>query len=95
MKEYVKRFNFEDGEAYKLYKKYGTTLRGLQEEGYEIDVEEFLTFCHNLPGAKDFIHDDPELQAMLKRITVDKYCLTASPGARRKCCHCGTASSLR
>ena len=52
VKEYAKRFNWKDGEAYKLYKKYGTTLRGLQQEGYDLDVEDFLTACHSLPDAK-------------------------------------------
>ena len=70
VKEYAKRFNWEDGEAYKLYKKYGTTLRGLQQEGYDLDVEDFLTACHSLPDAKRFM--TTTLQAMLRRVTVDR-----------------------
>jgi putative hydrolase of the HAD superfamily len=43
--------------------KYGTTLRGLQAY-YDLDVDEYLNFVHDLPLEK-YIHPDPELRTLL------------------------------
>jgi putative hydrolase of the HAD superfamily len=47
----------------KYYLQYGTTLRGLQAN-HEIDVEDFLTFVHDLP-LSDYIQPNPSLCKMI------------------------------
>ncbi|KAK3252692.1 hypothetical protein CYMTET_38023 [Cymbomonas tetramitiformis] len=79
MKAYTAdRLNLPPERAYQLYKQYGTTLRGLQEEKYEgLDVEDYLKFCHTIDRSD--ITPNMKLRGMLQRLTkVPKWCFTAS-----------------
>lgn len=72
------RMQMREGYAYELYKKYGTCLRGMQEEGLmdEALLEEYLEFCHDIP-LHQHIGPDPELRRMLQAITLPKWVFTA------------------
>jgi pyrimidine 5'-nucleotidase len=78
----VKR-GLKQGQAYALYKKYGTALRGLLAEGYientERAVDHFLQSVHDIP-VRDLLTPDMELRSMLERMdpTIPKYIFTAS-----------------
>lgn len=71
------------GQAYELYKKYGTALRGLLAEGYLAHSEEaidgFLNDVHDLP-IDDHIEKDEKLRKLLLMIdpSIKKYIFTAS-----------------
>ena len=56
---------------------YGTALRGLIEEGYPVDVEDYLCYVHNIP-LDGFIAPQPELRAMLLSIPLRRAILTNS-----------------
>lgn len=47
----------------KYFREYGTTLRGLQAR-HKIDVQDFLAYVHDV-NLKDYIHPDPQQQAVL------------------------------
>jgi pyrimidine 5'-nucleotidase len=47
----------------KLFKTYGTTLRGLHTL-YGIDVHQYLDFVHDIP-LKDYLESDPKLREIL------------------------------
>ena len=72
-----------EGEAYQLYKKHGTALKGLLAEGHmehsEDDIDEYLRAVHDLP-ISDLIPKDEELRKMIERIdpSIPKYIFTAS-----------------
>ncbi len=48
----------------RLFFKYSTTLRGLQAM-YQVDMEEFLSFVHDVP-LRDYISPDPALKETLQ-----------------------------
>lgn len=57
-----------------LFRKHGTTLRGLSEL-YHIDEQEFLDFVHNVPLA-DYIQPNPRLKAVLSHMPQRKIIFT-------------------
>ena len=67
--------------AYELYKKWGTCLRGMQQEGILDDamVEEYLEFSHDVP-LHEHIGPDPELRRMLESLdpSIPRWVFTAS-----------------
>lgn len=71
------------GQAYELYKQYGTALRGLLAEGYleetEEAIDQFLEDVHDIP-IEDLIPRDDKLRNILSKIdpTIPKYIFTAS-----------------
>jgi len=71
------------GEAYQLYKKYGTALRGLLAESYlpntEQAIDDYLKEVHDLP-IQDLLSPDPHLRQIISSIdpSVPKYIFTAS-----------------
>jgi pyrimidine 5'-nucleotidase len=73
----------QSGQAYELYKQYGTALRGLLAEGYLEDSEEaidgFLRDVHDIP-VHDLLSRDEELRSMLLAMdpSIPKYVFTAS-----------------
>ena len=75
--------NLPAGEAYQLYKKHGTALKGLLAEGHMEDVEEeidaYLRDVHDIPVA-EHLSIDTELREMILRIdpSIPKYIFTAS-----------------
>lgn len=73
----------QQGQAYQLYKKYGTALRGLRAEGYieqtDEAIDQFLQDVHDIP-IHDLLQPDQELREMLLRMdpSIQKYVFTAS-----------------
>lgn len=71
------------GQAYELYKQYGTALRGLLAEGYLENnpdaIDAFLRDVHDI-GVKDLIKRDEQLREILLQIdpALPKYIFTAS-----------------
>ncbi len=56
------------------FRKYGTTLRGLQAD-YQIDMEDYLAFVHDLP-LRQYLQPDPVLHQALQGIPARKYIFT-------------------
>ena len=85
----AERLQMKEGYAYELYKKWGTCLRGMQQEGIlncpEL-LEEYLEYSHDIP-LHEHIGPDPELRAMLQSLdpSIPRWVFTASiePHARR------------
>jgi putative hydrolase of the HAD superfamily len=82
MNAFVQRVVGCDAEAAKAlrrayYLSHGTTLRGLQND-YAFDVEEYLTFVHDLK-LEELLAADAELDALLDGIAVTKVILTNAP----------------
>lgn len=81
--EWCVNIGLKHGQAYELYKQYGTALRGLRAEKYMEDTDEatdeFLRYVHNVPGA-DHLHRDEELRKVLSGMdpSIPKYIFTAS-----------------
>jgi putative hydrolase of the HAD superfamily len=48
------------------FRRYGTTLRGLQANG-RVDTEEYLAFVHDVP-LEQYLHPDPIQQSALKAL---------------------------
>jgi len=83
IEEWCGKKGLKEGEAYELYKKYGTALRGLLEEGYiehtDENIDGFLEDVHDI-GVGDHIQADPRLREMILNIdpAIPKYIFTAS-----------------
>lgn len=81
--EWCVNHGLREGQAYDLYKNYGTALRGLLAEGYlektEEAIDKFLTDVHDIP-VDELLQPDTDLREMLLRMdpTVPKYIFTAS-----------------
>jgi pyrimidine 5'-nucleotidase len=81
--EWCVNHGLQKGQAYDLYKSYGTALRGLISEGYledtESAIDQFLQDVHDIP-VHVLLQPDQELREMLLRIdpTIPKYIFTAS-----------------
>jgi putative hydrolase of the HAD superfamily len=58
----------------RLFKEYGTTMRGLIEL-YQIDAEEYLKFVHDVP-VEELISPDPELNWQLSCLPQKKVIFT-------------------
>jgi len=73
-----------------LYKKYGTTIRGLLKEGLieEEQVDDFLEAIHTFPNeGRDLIKNDAKLRNFLNKVTVEKFIFTASISSHAaRCC---------
>ena len=75
--------SLQPGEAYKLYKRHGTALRGLLAEGHmddcEHEIDEYLKDVHDLP-IHEHLSIDNELRDMILKIdpSIPKYIFTAS-----------------
>jgi putative hydrolase of the HAD superfamily len=76
----IERMHVPAGEAKvvrrHLREKHGTALRGLQQEGYPVDVDEFLRFVHDIP--LDSVTPDPQLRAALLALPLRRAVLTNS-----------------
>lgn len=79
------------GEAYELYKKHGTALKGLLAEGHMEDCEEeidsYLADVHDVP-VHEHLTIDNELRDMILKIdpSIPKYIFTASVRAHAERC---------
>lgn len=58
----------------RLWRQYGTTLRGLQAE-YEVDMAAYLAYVHDVP-IETLLSPDPELVHMFERISQRKFIFT-------------------
>lgn len=58
----------------RLWKTYGTTLRGLQTL-YDVDADHYLAYVHDVPLV-DFIAPNPSLNDLLAAIPLKKYIFT-------------------
>jgi putative hydrolase of the HAD superfamily/pyrimidine and pyridine-specific 5'-nucleotidase len=73
----------KQGQAYQLYKQYGTALKGLLHEGYidgsEESIDGFLQEVHDIP-VMDHLNEDNHLRNLLLTMnpSIPKYIFTAS-----------------
>lgn len=58
----------------RLFRQYGTTLRGLQIE-YAVDMDHYLDFVHDVP-LEDLLSPDPELDQVLRALPQRKFIFT-------------------
>lgn len=56
---------------------YGTALRGMLEEGWSVDVDDYLRYVHDVP-LDGIISPQPEVRAMLLNLPVRRAVLTNS-----------------
>lgn len=63
----------------RLWRQYGTTLRGLQVE-YTVDMDHFLTFVHDIP-LEDVLESNPKLDDLLSRLPQRKVIFTNANAA--------------
>lgn len=66
----------------RLWKQYGTTLRGLQVE-YEVDMGDYLDYVHDVP-LEDLIPANPELAEILQTLPQRKFIFTNAYAAHAK-----------
>ena len=64
--------------AYSLYKKYGTTARGLFLSGIKFDMEDFKVKAHDITPVAHLIKPDPAMNAVLARAKIPMWIFTAS-----------------
>ena len=58
----------------RLYREYGTTLRGLMAL-YEINQEDYLNFVHDIP-LEQFLQPSPDLKEMFSQYPLSKFIFT-------------------
>jgi putative hydrolase of the HAD superfamily len=58
----------------RYFEKYGTTLKGLQAN-YDVDVDDYLAFVHNLP-LEEYLQPDPELRDVLLGLPQQRWIFT-------------------
>ena len=81
--EWCRQRGLLPGQAYELYKQYGTALRGLLAEGYLEDnpsaINDYLQAVHDIP-IHEMLPRDDALRSLLQRMdpTIPKYIFTAS-----------------
>ncbi|CAB9515224.1 Nudix hydrolase YfcD [Seminavis robusta] len=79
----ITKAKLQPGQAYQLYKQYGTALKGLLEEGYLENTKEaidrYLQEVHDI-GVEQHIARDDKLRDMIIRMdpTIPRYIFTAS-----------------
>ncbi len=70
------------GLRHRLWKQYGTTLRGLQAE-YHVDMDTYLRYVHSVP-LNEYLRPDPALSNVLSSLTQIKCIFTNSDAAHAK-----------
>jgi len=89
--EWCVNHGLQTGQAYGLYKQYGTALRGLLVEGYlensDQAIRQYLEDVHDI-GIETLIEPDVKLQEMFSRLdpTIPKYIFTASVSQHAQKC---------
>ena len=58
----------------KYFQEFGTTLRGLQAN-YQVDMEDYLAFVHNVP-LQPPLHPDPVQRAVIERLPGRRFIFT-------------------
>lgn len=66
----------------RLFREYGTTLRGLQIE-YEVDMEYYLEYIHDVP-LETILSPDPDLDHMLHTLPQRKVIFTNASAAHAR-----------
>lgn len=74
----MREFGLAEGMAYKLYKQYGTAIRGLRATGYDVDDRHYLDFVHTIEDLSSQIKPNKELREMLLATKVPQFVFTAS-----------------
>ena len=71
--------------------KYGTALRGMTEEGFSFDVEDFFAYVHDV--SVDHVQPDPRVREMLQGLNLRRAVLTNADDrhANRILAHLGIA----
>jgi putative hydrolase of the HAD superfamily len=64
------------------FKKYGTTLRGLQFH-HDVDADEFLAYVHDLP-LKNYLKPDPALRRLVRSLPQKRWIFTNADAAHAK-----------
>ena len=73
--------------GYTLYRKYGTTIRGLIHDHIDnFDIEDYMVKAHDIATVQHLIQPDPELRDMLERSRVPVWVFTASTMAHAHNC---------
>jgi putative hydrolase of the HAD superfamily len=76
----VEKLGIPESEAQNTRKRwrdtYGTALRGMIEENYDFDKDEFFNYVHDLP--LDLIAPNPQIKRMIKSFPMRKAVLTNS-----------------
>jgi len=84
------KLNLEGGICYDLYKKYGSTLQGLLQEGKmeKEMVDDWLDTTHTSPNKPwEFIEHDERLRSFLLKVRVQKFIFTAGIRSHvQRCC---------
>lgn len=89
--EWCTNHGLKPGQAYELYKEYGTALRGLLAEGYMENTEEaidsYLADVHDIP-IDDLIKEDQKLREIISGLdpSIPRYIFTASVSHHAKRC---------
>ena len=91
IEEWCLQHGLKEGQAYELYKHYGTALKGLLAEGYVEDTPEaintYLREVHDIPISQLLQRDDKLRQILLKLDpSIPKYIFTASVDDHAKRC---------
>jgi putative hydrolase of the HAD superfamily len=72
------RMGFPPGQIEQLrelyFQEYGTTLRGLQAN-YNVDIDEYLAFVHDVP-LEQHLHPDLELRSIIAALPARKFIFT-------------------
>ena len=80
----IERLRIEPSDVPNLRKyfaqNYGTALNGLRHSDYAVDIDDYLSFVHDLP-LEEYIQPNPELESMLSRIPLEKVVFTNSDSA--------------
>lgn len=91
IEEWCLQHGLKPGQAYQLYKQYGTALRGLLAEGYIEDspkaIKDYLEEVHDI-GVETLIAPDLKLQKMLARLdpSIPRFIFTASVSQHAQKC---------
>ncbi len=81
----VERYGLSEAEAnrwrQRFFHRHGTTLRGLQAEGWPVDPAEYLHFVHDPRHLRPerYLHPDPELRQALATLGGRRYIFTNAP----------------
>ncbi len=70
------------GLRHRLWKQYGTTLRGLQAE-YQVNMDAYLSYVHSLP-LQEVLAPDPALPRLLAALPQPKFIFTNSDAAHAR-----------
>jgi len=74
----LEEFGLTPEETYGLYKKYGTTIGGLQQTGHKVNLDHYLETVHNIADLSEQVSENPELRKTLEKLAVPTWVFTSS-----------------